>query len=87
MIEEIIKKHKETPMVITLSDNKSVSVYLTDKNVLDDYNDEYYFALIIKGYNNNTSKKMMEDEVYNYFKYYIRSFYIEGKIFVRFQYD
>lgn len=87
MIEELINKHKETPMVITLSDNRSVSVYLTDKNVLDDYNNEYYFVLLIKDYNKDIPKQMIEDEVYNYFRYYIRSLYFDGKIFVSFQYE
>lgn len=90
-MNHFINFHKNRPVMVELpidrEDNK-LPVYLTDKNVIDDYENEYYLVVQIKDiekYKDYTTK-MIEHYVYQYFKYYLKFFSINGDLYLRFEY-
>ena len=69
-------------------EGNKIPVYLTDKNVIDDYENEYYLVVHIRDiekYKEYTTR-MIEHYIYEYFKFYLKLFSIEGDLYLRFEY-
>lgn len=91
MVNQFLDYHKNKPIVFELpikGGSETIEVYLTDKIVADDYSDEYYFCIELKGREKfkNMTDKMIEHYVYNSFKQYLKLFSIDGDIFLKFKY-
>lgn len=69
-------------------DDNKIMVYLTNKNVLDDYSQEYYFNVDVKDRNKfeELTDKIIEHYIYKYFKHYLKLFSIEGNIYIKFNF-
>lgn len=91
MTEQFLEYHKERPIMVDLpvsrEDNK-IPVYLTNKNVLDDYSNEYYFVVDVKERNkfDELTNKIIEHYIYKHFKQYLKLFSIDGEIYIKFNF-
>lgn len=91
MIQQFLKFHKERPIMVELpvtKGNNKIPVYITDKNVLDEYSKEYYFVVEVKERDNfkELTDKIIEHYIYKYFTQYLKIFSIEGDIYIRFNF-
>lgn len=90
-MNNFIEYHKVNPIMVELpnkeGDNK-LPVYLTDKNVIDEFSNEYYLLIKIKDAEKfkDYTTKMLEHYIYEYLKYYLKLFSIEGNLYLRFEY-
>lgn len=88
MIDQFLEFHKTKPVVVELPEGEKMDVFITDRNVMDDYSGEYYLNVSIPNREKYTklTDKMIEHYVYEYMVYYLKLFSIEGDIYIRFNY-
>ena len=92
MSNQFLEFHKNRPLIVELpikGDNNHIQVFLTDKNVLDEYSKEYYFVVEVKERNKfeQLTDKILEHYIYKHMKQYLKLFSIEGEIYVKFNYS
>ena len=96
MSQQFLKYHKERPILVDLpcnehdlrENNNKISIYFTDKNVIDEYSQEHYFVVDVKDREKfkGLTNKIIEHYVYKYLKEYLKLFSIEGDIYIKFNF-
>jgi len=90
-MREFLLYHKTRPIIIELPYNgktEKLPVYLTEKNVIDEYGDECYLVIQVKDIDKykDYTKKMLEHYIYDYFKFYLKFFLFEGDLYLKYEY-
>jgi len=88
MIDHFLEFHKTKPVLVDLPEFERMEVFITNKNVCDEYSNEYYLNVNIPNRDSFTklTNKMIEHYVYEYMVSYLKLFSIEGNIYIRFTY-
>jgi len=88
MIDSFLEYHKTKPVMVDLPLGEKLKVFITDKNVMDEYSKEYYLNVNIPDRNkyNKLSDKMIEHYVYSHMVSYLSLFSIDGEIYIKFNY-
>jgi len=88
MVDQFLEFHKKKPVIVDLPQGEKMEVFITDKNVMDDYSKEYYLSVNIPNRDkyNKLSDSMIEHYVYSHMKSYLQIFSIEGNIYIKFNY-
>lgn len=88
MVDYFLEFHKKKPVMVDLPNGEKMEVFITDKNVMDDYSKEYYLSINIPNRQNynKLSDKMIEHYVYSHIKSYLKIFSIDGNIYLKFNY-
>ena len=88
MIDTFLEYHKKKPVLVDLPEGEKIEVFITNKNVMDDYSGEYYLNVNIHNRDNykRLSDNMIEHYVYQHMVNYLKLFSIEGHIYIKFNY-
>lgn len=88
MVDYFLEFHKKKPVMVDLPNGDKMEVFITDKNVMDDYSKEYYLSINVPNRDKykHLSDKMIEHYVYSHIKGYLKIFSIEGNIYIRYNY-
>jgi len=90
-MKHFLEHHRVKPIMVELPNKQGdniLPVYLSDKNVVDEFSNEYYLSVKIKDAEKfkDYTTKMLEHYIYEYFRYYLKLFSVEGDLYLRFEY-
>jgi hypothetical protein len=90
-MKQFLSYHKTRPIMVELPHKQGdnlLPVYLTEKNVIDEFGNECYLVIQVKDIDKykDYTKKMLEHYIYDYFKFYLKFFLFEGDLYLKYEY-